>query len=318
MPEAALGWAGESILHGLVAAAVVLALLRLWNLGQPSARLRFVLLSLAFPVLVQPLLLVMAPQRHGEAFAEERALFALSRYRELVTLGSSADVLLVGGLSAIALALLLRDLMPFLAERFERQPPELAAGPLRHRLTDTVAELSQRLGLRNPQLRLVDAETPDISCSGLWRREIVVSSGVAHGLHPDELRAALAHELAHLRSHDPLLGWALLALRTVFFFNPAVQILARIAAREIENRADDVAVTLLGEPSVLAAALVKTFRGGLGRRRLRALLDPLRLGALERRCRRLLQAEPDRGLRAETTHLAATGLGLVVLLFFVV
>jgi hypothetical protein len=86
----------------------------------------------------------------------------------------------------------------------------------------------------------------------------------------------------------------------------------------MECRADDHAVSLANEPAVLAASLVKAFRRGLGHRPLGRLLEPLRVHALERRCRRLLDASPRRGIRAEALHLATTGAGLAMLLLFVV
>ena len=79
-----------------------------------------------------------------------------------------------------------------------------------------------------------------------------------------------------------------------------------------------VEMALGSEPAVLAASLVKTFRSGLGRRSLGRLLEPLRVHALERRCRRLLDAAPPLRLPAEALHLGTTAAGLAVLLLFVV
>ena len=44
----------EPLLHGLVAAVVVAALLRVWRLAEPGQRLAFQLLGLACPLLLPP------------------------------------------------------------------------------------------------------------------------------------------------------------------------------------------------------------------------------------------------------------------------
>jgi hypothetical protein len=318
MPEAALAFLRESVLHGLLAAGVVLTLLLLWRARSPSLRLRFVGLALAFPVVVQPLLFWLAPERHSPSFIEDHALFASGRYSDLVLFGARTDAVVAGCLAWLALLLLLRDLVPLLAERIEPRWAAPRDEALEIRVREALSGLGEGLQAVEARVRLVEAEAPDISCSGLRRGEVVVSTSLARALRPEELRAALAHEVAHLRYRDPALGWALMGLRTLFFFNPAVQVLARLAAREMESRADDSAVALVKDPSVLAATLVKTFRWGLGHRRLGRLLEPLRVRALERRCRRLLDTAPRRDLAAETLHLGAAAAGLAALLLFVV
>ena len=318
MSEAALAFLRESILHGLVAAGVVLTLLRLWRLRSPRLRLRLLLLALGFPVLVQPLLFWLAPERHGAVFSEDHALFASGRYAALVLLGARADVAMSAFLVTLALVLLLRDLLPLFAERLETPSAAPSDAVLDAQVSETLAGLGGPLRLAAPRVRLVDGEAPDISCTGQRRGEVVVSASLARALEPQELRAALAHELAHLRYGDPLWGWALIGLRVLYFFNPAVQLLARFVVREIEYRADDCAAALVREPSILATALVKTYRRGLGHRRLGSLLEPWRLHALERRCRRLFGPAPGQEIAAETLHLGATAAGLATLLLFVV
>ena len=58
-------------------------------------------------------------------------------------------------------------------------------------------------------------------------------------LRPEGLRAALAHELSHVRHGDPLRDVVLAALRTLQWFNPVAQVVARRITQETEWRADD-------------------------------------------------------------------------------
>ena len=84
------------------------------------------------------------------------------------------------------------------------------------------------------------------SARGSASRVLVVSPATLERLRGDELDAAVAHELAHAAHHDPAWGYALIAVRAALFFNPAVQWVARAMVDDIERRADQVAVRSTG------------------------------------------------------------------------
>ena len=146
------------------------------------------------------------------------------------------------------------------------------------------------------------------------RHAIVVSRGAVTLLDPQELRAALAHELAHLARHDPGASWAVMAARALMWFNPAFQVLSRALARDAEWLADERAAEACGDRLALASGLIKLHRataGGVPVRRTlpfaAALAEPLaRVRSLdvEVRCRRLLDGAPASlpYLRARVCH----------------
>ncbi len=70
----------QSILHALVAALVVEALLRAWKVGDAAWRLRFRLLALAAPLLWLPALFFFAPFRSSPSFVAHAAIFAGERW----------------------------------------------------------------------------------------------------------------------------------------------------------------------------------------------------------------------------------------------
>lgn len=322
--------AGQAIVHALVAALVVEAVCRLWRLRAPDLRLRLRLLALAFPVLVLPAFSLLAPVRREEWFREEWALFAGHRWGNLDVGGVGLDVLAVSLLSALGLTLFLMDLLPFLAERLDgRGPASRSDSEETRAVAREVIELAGAMGIAPPPVLLLEGAAPVLFCAGVRRPTLVLSRGTLERLDGRERRAALAHEVGHLGRRDPLLGWILMAARSLMFFNPVVQVVARAAAQETEWRADDLAVRATGEPLALAAGLVKLFRVGGERsapRRWRLAGDPLqgllparaRTLALERRCRRLLDHTPPTPVRFARLRLVLTGLGLSVLLFFVV
>jgi hypothetical protein len=91
----------------------------------------------------------------------------------------------------------------------------------------------------------------------LNRREICVPVRFVDDLRPDQQRAALAHELAHVARHDPL--WQRLAavMSAALFFQPLNR-LARVRLRECaEFLCDDWAARQTGEPMGLASCLTE-------------------------------------------------------------
>ena len=62
----------------------------------------------------------------------------------------------------------------------------------------------------------------------------------------DKRRACLAHELAHITRHDPLIGFVAHVNRCIFWFHPLAWWLERTLALAAENAADDAAVGELG------------------------------------------------------------------------
>jgi Zn-dependent protease with chaperone function len=159
------------------------------------------------------------------------------------------------------------------------------------------------------------------------RHAIVISRGALRLLDPDELRAALAHELAHLARHDPAASWAVMGARALMWFNPAFQVLSRAIARDAEALADERAAAACGDRLALASGLLKlhraTARGLPVRRTLplaAALVTPLERARsldVEVRCRRLLDGAPP-PVRWGGARVALAAASLTVLLFFVV
>jgi Zn-dependent protease with chaperone function len=322
--------AREWLVHGLIAAAVCEALLRVWPLEDPDQRLRLRLLGLLLPLAATPAFLLLVPARLEPAFRESRVLLDTGRYPELALAGVTLADGLTLALALAGLLLLCRDLLPLAQEPLSRRPRFVGAPPP-PALSAEVGELALRLRLAAaPPVVLIESPQPALLCSGLLRPRLLVSRGSLELLDPAELRAGLAHELAHVARRDPLLGWLVAALRMALAFNPASQLLARAAVRDVEARADDRAIAAGGDRLALASGLLKVFRHSPSRALpfparpvplldgASGLLRNLKGRALEARCRRLLEGRAPRRLRFEGLHLALVGSGLAALLYHVV
>ncbi|HYM75550.1 MAG TPA: M56 family metallopeptidase [Candidatus Dormibacteraeota bacterium] len=107
-----------------------------------------------------------------------------------------------------------------------------------------------------PVLR-ISRPIPPMSAVGIVRPRILLSSAAESVLAADELRAALKHEIAHIRRRDNLKK---LLLRFVAF--PGMSGLEMAWLEAAEMAADDAAVSTPTEALDLAATLIKLSRLG--------------------------------------------------------
>jgi heat shock protein HtpX len=162
----------------------------------------------------------------------------------------------------------------------EREAPQLHA---------MVAELAATAGLPKPRVYVSPAAQPNAFATGRnpAHSAVAVTEGLLTQCPPDELRAVLAHEMAHIRNRDILIGSVAAAIATGISFianmalwagmfgggddedgpSPIVAILLAILAplaatvlqmalsRSREFEADRVGAELLGDPEPLARAL---------------------------------------------------------------
>jgi heat shock protein HtpX len=160
-----------------------------------------------------------------------------------------------------------------------------------------VRELSSRAGIPAPKLYLIPSEQPNAFATGRnpSRSVVAVTQGLLERMPPAQVRAVLAHELAHIRNRDVLvssvaamIAGAISAIATLlqlsFLFGGgddedngplgligalATLVLAPVAAlllqlavsRQREYLADATAARLLGGGRPLAEALESLERG---------------------------------------------------------
>lgn len=167
---------------------------------------------------------------------------------------SSAELpwaeLLVGSWAALAVLLLVRlALQHIWLFRILRGRRWLSDGAL----AGMIAELRRNAGVWIPVRLSASAECP--TPIALGRLEICVPERFLTDLDAEQQRSALAHELAHLRRHDPI--WQLCAgiIESIFFFQPLNRIGRRRWREAAENLCDDWAVQNAGSPLGLARCL---------------------------------------------------------------
>jgi heat shock protein HtpX len=202
----------------------------------------------------------------------------------------------LGGGQGMLLALLLGGVMNFFAywfsdkmvlSMYSAREVDEASAPMFY---DLVRELAKRAGLPMPKVYLIDAEQPNAFATGRnpEHAAVAATSGILQLLSAQELRAVMAHELAHVKHRDILtstiaatMAGAISSLVNFFMFfggrgnerpNPIVGLLLLIFAplaamliqlaisRAREFDADHGSTEISGDPRALAAALEKIER----------------------------------------------------------
>jgi beta-lactamase regulating signal transducer with metallopeptidase domain len=259
---------GRSLLHFLWQGSL-LALL-LWmvkTIAPASARVRYAAASLV--ILAMPVALVVTVARdlrreqpavsmvpmvssHAQAPAETSREILLAA---LPTSGSSFGV--TGWVVCIWIAgvflLSLRASGGWVrAQRLKRRVLP-ASGELENMMT----RLKRRLGVSAPVRLYTSAIVQVPTVIGWLRPYILLPVTAIIGLSESQLRAILAHELAHIRRHDYLVNLLQTAIETVLFYHPAVWWVGKQMRIEREHCCDDIAVAICGNAIEYAEALAE-------------------------------------------------------------
>jgi beta-lactamase regulating signal transducer with metallopeptidase domain len=154
----------------------------------------------------------------------------------------------LGGIAAAQILLAVRFLR---LRRFLRN-----AEAARREIAATVDELSCTLGLSSPpEVLCADVRSPMVAG---WRHaSLVVPRRFAETHPPAEMRALLAHELAHILRRDYAGNILRLAAASVMWWHPAVWLICARIGHERECSCDELAAQLLGSAAPLANALLR-------------------------------------------------------------
>ena len=195
-----------------------------------------------------------------------------------------------------------------------RQLRKLQIFPPLKEWTMITEQLSKRLGIRKTPVllesRLVDAPI----AFGFLRSAILVPAGLFTNLPPEQVKAVLLHELAHIRRNDYLVNLLQSFAETVFFFNPAFLWISALIRREREACCDDIVLAHLPHKRSYLDALVSFQERSLLQAGTAMALIPQK-GDLLRRINRMLTQENHRLNGAERIFLVLGILAVVALGF---
>ena len=163
------------------------------------------------------------------------------------------------------------------------------AAAVEHAATLRIAEGARRAMDVRRRVRVLESAEVDVPVAWELGAAAVLLPTAARSWSEDRLRAALAHEMAHVSRGD---GWSLLLARLVValhWFDPLAWLAQRGLLREREQAADDLALAA-GVPARIYARELLGIAREMKRRPGPAVAALLRGGDLERRIARVLDA----------------------------
>jgi Zn-dependent protease with chaperone function len=210
--------------------------------------------------------------------------------------------------ATIATALLARRLLGVVAARRVLCPASPEADPRLRAITD---DLVARMGVRAPQLLQLRSCPGGAFTIGTRRPVVAIDPVLLDTLDDCELQGLIAHELAHIRRRDALLGLAVGVASDLAFFLPPLHLAARWLRREQEESADELATAHTRRPVALASSILKVWDASMNRpmpHLVCAATGPLRLataGAGQAHVRRPSRSvsETTKALRARVERL---------------
>ena len=138
--------------------------------------------------------------------------------------------------------------------RVQRWRRRLVA-PLSRQWKAVVAELAERLCVGRA-VRAFESRLASVPMALGWLRPVILVPACAlTGLTPEQLRALLAHELAHIRRHDYLVNLLQSVVEALLFYHPAVWWVSGRVRTEREHCCDDLAVQACGSSATYVGAL---------------------------------------------------------------
>lgn len=246
-----------------------------WLAPAPRADVAFLLGMLPAATSLAVLAATVAPSLAGVLGLVEDHCLHHGHHLHLCVVHASAPRPVLAAVGAVWLALLL-----------------VRAGMLvwRGRTLGARLDALERLGVRWPgEFPVIAIPGAPSFChaTGLLRRRILLSASLSEVLSPGELRSALAHEEAHLRRRDPLVG-GLLAVAGLLVPPFLARLLLDTWRLAAEEACDAEAAYRVGDGGLVAEALLKFARLRLRAARMAGQMSAFGELALERRVRLLL------------------------------
>jgi beta-lactamase regulating signal transducer with metallopeptidase domain/Tol biopolymer transport system component len=122
----------------------------------------------------------------------------------------------------------------------------MASTPAQGELFGLLDQCRRQMGVRRPVgLRMLDT-LPSPAVCGLLRPTILMPAPLVERLTPEGLRAALIHELAHIKRVDLWINAVQTVLQVIYFYNPFVWLANAMIRRTCEEAVDETVLVTLG------------------------------------------------------------------------
>jgi bla regulator protein blaR1 len=270
----------QTTLFGLAAAAVAL-----WLRNAPARVRSWIWLAASLKFLVPFSLLIavgdlFAPAGHANASLEPASFYSVDALSQPFTyapatiavrvpgaLHVSSTRLMQWGLTGGAV-LWLAGMLAVIGARareWQRMATELkSARPAKGGLEwTTLREVEGSIQAKGNIPLLLSESSLEPGIFGIGRPRLVWPRGISEKLTTEQIRAILAHELAHVRRRDNLAAALHMMVEAAFWFHPMVWWLGKRIMDERERACDEAVVSLGNAPETYAEAILHACRFSL-------------------------------------------------------
>lgn len=249
----------QSFFHLVISAIIVDTAIRVWKISDPRVTQRFRFLAILYPIFSFPLYQIVNPGR-GSIFFRQEAIFDSNRWLLLDLWGRiPLGIFFILMLFFTTMIFLLQELVPVVRHTLESRDEEL--GEEQYCDNSSVIQALAPLAGEKPEILVLEDDDHIVFSTTGKRAAVYISSGLVKTLTPEQVQAAVAHEIAHIeRSKRPML-FIVFLMRILMFFNPIVLLEFRRATQDEEKICDDMAVSLTKKPHALSETLKKLYRG---------------------------------------------------------
>jgi len=247
-------YTAQSFIHALIATIITGAAIEAWKIESPKVRQRFRLSVILIAIFSFPVYQLINRDRSSLFFRVD-ALFDSNRWLDMQLFGIvPLHLFLVLIFAVTTFIFVFQEMLPilrhFIVPTVEPQIAVIKPGeesPVRRALKPLHPIL--------PEIFIVHDDESVLFSTTFKNPAIYISVGLAKRLTVEQLQAAVAHEIAHIRRSKRPILLAGFVLRTLMFFNPVVLVEFRRAIRNEEKICDDIAAAITGKPAILADAL---------------------------------------------------------------
>ncbi len=243
----------QAFFHSILSCLIVELAIYIWKIHEPHIKQAFYFIVIIFPIFSMPFYQLLNPERNTVSFRLE-AYFDSQRWLNLMILGKiPLGLIFILFLVFTSLLFILQELIPIIRHLLESEEKEYEIEKVEE--GSPILKVLDTIPVEKPDIYIIDDEDYILYSTTVSKPAIYISKGLVEEMDQEQLKAAIAHEVAHIiRNKKPLLI-AVFLLRILMFFNPVVLIQFRRAVEEEEKICDDMAVSWTGTPVVLAETL---------------------------------------------------------------
>jgi len=117
--------------------------------------------------------------------------------------------------------------------------------------------LTKKMSIRRKVSLLISEHISVPITMGVFSPAILLPKALSPKLTESEMKAVLAHELAHVKRNDYPVNLFQRVLQAIFFFHPLIHFAVRQANRECEHICDDWVLSTTGQSATYARSLAK-------------------------------------------------------------